>query len=123
MERGKEVIGFKKRRKIKTEKLTQAEQSNCWRGMREDTVMKKKRDLAITNSDSLSPAKPFIPDKYNNHMNLKKIMKIKYFTKALLELIARVFSEEEVSRCANNITAVEKLVVWQKSLPNYIEGD
>ena len=85
--------------------------------------MKKKRDLAITNSDSLSPAKPFIPDKYNNHMNLKKIMKIKYFTKALLELIARVFSEEEVSRCANNITAVEKLVVWQKSLPNYIEGD
>ena len=56
-------------------------------------------------------------------MNLKKLKRIKYFTKALLELRARGFSEEAVSRCANITAAVEKLIVWHKELPTYIEGD
>ena len=52
-------------------------------------------------------------------MNLKKLKRIKYFTKALLELIARVFSEEEVRICANITASVEKLIVWHKALPTY----
>ena len=56
-------------------------------------------------------------------MNLKKINRIKYFTKALLELRSRGFSEEEVNSCSNITAAAEKLVVWQKSLPTYREVD
>ena len=63
--------------------------------MREDKVMKRQqRGLAVPNLYSVKPAKPFIPDKYNNHMNLKKLNRIKYFTKAILELRDRGFSEE-----------------------------
>ena len=51
--------------------------------MREDTVMKQQKQvLAVPNSDSVTPDKPFILDDYNNCMNLKKINRIKYFTKA-----------------------------------------
>ena len=56
-------------------------------------------------------------------MNLKKLKRIKYFTKALLELRAWSFSEEEVSRCANIKAAVENIIVCHKSLPTYREGD
>ena len=73
MERGKEVIRFKKEVKIKTQKVTQAEQSNHWRGIREDTPMKhQKLGLAVSNSDIVKLEKPFIPDKYKNSINLKK---------------------------------------------------
>ena len=100
--------------------MTREEQSNHWIGMREDTVMtRQQRGVAFTNSDSVKPAKPFIPDNYKNHMNLKKLKRINYFTKALLKLIAWVFSEEELSRCANIISAVEKLIVWHKALSTY----
>ena len=50
--------------------------------MREDKFMKQQQqDLAVPNSDSVKPNKPLIPDKYNNRMELKKIERIKYFTK------------------------------------------
>ena len=51
-------------------------------------------------------------------MELKKLKRIKYFIKALLELIYQGFSEEEVSSSANITDTVEKLVLWHKSLPN-----
>ena len=112
IERGEEVIVLEKEGKIKTEKVTRAEQSNNWIGMREDIVIKRKQQgLAVPNSDNVKPEKPFIPDKYNNHMNLKKLKRIKYFTKATLELRGRGFSEEKVSICANIIAEVEKLIV------------
>ena len=79
--------------------------------------------LAVPNSDSVKPAKPFIPDKYNNRMNLKNLKRVKYFTKSLLELIAWGFSKEEVRRYANITDAVEKLIVWHKALLTYREGD
>ena len=53
----------------------------------------KKQGLAVPNSYSVNPAKPFILDKYNNRMNLKKIKRIQYITKVILELRARGFSE------------------------------
>ena len=75
--------------------------------MREDKVMKRQQQgLAIPNPDSVNTAKSFIPDKYSNFMGLNKLKRIKYFTKSLLELRARVFSEEEVSRCSNITYAV-----------------
>ena len=86
-------------------------------------MKRKQRGLAVPNSDSVKPAKTFIPDKYRNIMKMKKLKRIKYFTKALLELRARGFSEEEVSICANITSSVEKLIVWYKSLPTYIEED
>ena len=64
--------------------------------------------LAVPNSDSMKPAKTFIPDKYNNCMNLKKLKRVKYFTKAILELRVWDFSEEEVSSCANITAVAEK---------------
>ena len=92
--------------------------------MTEDTVMKQQQQgLAVPNPDSVNPAKPFIPDKYNNCMNPKKLKRIKYFIKELPELRASGFSEEEVSSCANITAAVEKLIVWHKAKPTYIEGD
>ena len=92
--------------------------------MREDKVMKRQQqDLAVPNSDSVKPNKPFIPDKYNNRMELKKIERIKCFTKELLETKAQGFSAEEVSRCANITSALEKLIFWHKQLPTYREGD
>ena len=92
--------------------------------MREGTVMKqKKQGLAVINSDSMKPAKPFIPDKYINRTKLNKFKKIKYFTKALLEIRDWGFSEEEVSSCANITAEVEKLIVWHKALTTYRKGD
>ena len=53
--------------------------------MREDIIMKKQqRDLAVTNSDSAKPAKPFNTDKYKNRMELKKLKRKNYFTKEIL---------------------------------------
>ena len=62
--------------------------------MREDKVMKRQQQgLAVTNSDSMKPEKSFIPDKYKNWTELKKIKGINFLAKALLELRAQVFSE------------------------------
>ena len=91
--------------------------------MREDTVMKRQqRGLAVPNSDIMNPEKPLIPYKYNNRMNLKKLNRIEYFTKALLELRAWWFSEVEVISCANITAAAEKLIVWHKEMTTYREG-
>ena len=54
---------------------------------------------------------------------MKKLKRIKYFTKSLLEIRAWVFSEEEVSSCANITAPEEKLIVRHKALPTYREGD
>ena len=92
--------------------------------MREDKVMKRQQQgLDVTNSDTVKPAKPFITDSYNNWVELKKLERITYYTKELLELRARAFSEEKLSRCANIKSAVEKLIAWHKALPTYREGD
>ena len=45
-------------------------------------------NFASENSGSVKPAKPFIPDNYKNHMELNKLKRIKYFTKALLKIRA-----------------------------------
>ena len=71
----------------------------------------------------MNPAKSFIPDKYNNHIELNKLNRIKYFTKSILEIRAWEFSEEGVISCANITSAEEKLIVWHKELPTYKEGD
>ena len=72
---------------------------------------RQQQGISFPNSDHANPDKPFIPDKYNNHMNLKKLKRIKYFTKATLELRGRGFSEEKVSICANITAEVENLIV------------
>ena len=55
--------------------------------MREDKVMRRQQQgLAVPNSDSVKPAKSFIPDKYKNQMELKTLKRINYSTKAILEL-------------------------------------
>ena len=54
---------------------------------------------------------------------MKKLNRIKYFTKALLELRYREFSEDEVNSCANITSAVEKLIAWHNGLPTYREDD
>ena len=42
--------------------------------MREDKVAKQQQQgLAFKKPDSVKPAKPFIPEKYNNRIELKKI--------------------------------------------------
>ena len=42
--------------------------------MREDKVLKwQQQGLDVSNSDSVNPAKSFIPDKYNNQMELKNL--------------------------------------------------
>ena len=56
-------------------------------------------------------------------MELKKIKRIKYFTKALLELRAWGFIEEDVSSCANITAAVDNLIMWHKALNTYIKVD
>ena len=71
----------------------------------------------------MKPAKPFIPDNYNSCKKLKKLNRIKYFTKKLLELRAWGFSENEGISCTNIKTTVEKLTVWHKALPTYRGGD
>ena len=59
IQRREEVIRLKKEVKIKTAKVARSEQSNRWRGMREDTVMKRQqRGLSIPNLDSVNPSKP-----------------------------------------------------------------
>ena len=50
--------------------------------MREDKVAKQQQlGLAVTNPDSAKPEKPYISDKYNNWVELKKINRKKEFTK------------------------------------------
>ena len=71
----------------------------------------------------MNPDKPSIPEKDNNKTDLKTLNSKKYFTKALLELGAQGFSEEEVSSCANIITEVDKLIVGYKQIQTYIEGN
>ena len=91
--------------------------------MREDTVMKQEQQgLSVPNPDIVKPSKPFILGKHNNRINLKKFERVKYFTKALLELSGWGFSEQDVSSCANIIAAVENLIVWHKALLTYREG-
>ena len=61
--------------------------------MGEDKYTKRKQQgIAIPNPYIVNPVKPFITDKYKNHMELNKIKSIKYFTKALLELLYQGFS-------------------------------
>ena len=92
--------------------------------MREDKVMKRQQQgIAVPNSDSVKTDKSLISDKYINQMELKKLKRIKYFTKSLLELRALGFIEEEVSSCANITDVAEKLIVCHKALPTYREGD
>ena len=92
--------------------------------MREDKFMKRQQQgPTVPNLDSVKTAKSFIPDKYNNRMELNKLKRMKYFTKALLDLIGRVFSEQEVGSCFNIKSAVEKLILWHESLSTYREGD
>ena len=53
--------------------MTQYQKSNYWIGIRENKIMKiQQQGFAIPNSDSLKPAKPFIPDKYTNLMEQNK---------------------------------------------------
>ena len=85
-------------------------------------MKQRQRGISVTNSDSVKPVKLFIPNKYNNLMNLNKIKRIKYFTKALLEPRAWGFSEEDVSSRAKITAIVENLIVWHKALPTYREG-
>ena len=66
----------------------------------------QQRGLSVPNSDSVKPDKPFIPDKYNNSMDLKKLKRINDFTKAPLELRGRGFSEDKVSSYENITAAV-----------------
>ena len=86
-------------------------------------MKQKQQGIAVPNSYIVKPDKSFIPDKFNNQMELKKINRIKYSTKALLELRDWGFSEEDVSRCANITDVVEKLIVWNESLPTYRGGE
>ena len=82
-------------------------------------MKQQQRGLAVRNPDSTKPDKSLIPDKYNNQIEMKKNEWIEYFTKALLELRAQVFSDEVVSICANITAAVEQLIVCHKALPTY----
>ena len=92
--------------------------------MRKYKVKKwQQQGLYVPNPDSMKPRKLFIPYKYNNRMELQKTKKIKYFTNALLELRYQGFSEGEVIICANSTDALEKIIVWYKEMPTYIEGD
>ena len=92
--------------------------------MREDSVMRRQQQgISVTNLDSVKPSKPIIPDKYNNRMNLKKLKRMKYFNKALLELRAWSFSEAGVSSCANIKVSVEKMIMQNKALTTYREVD
>ena len=52
-------------------------------------------------------------------MELKKIKRKKYFTKAPLELGDWGCSEEEVSICYNITAAVEKIIVLHKATTTY----
>ena len=65
--------------------MTLSQQSNYWRGTREDKVTKQQQQgLAVPNPYSVKPAKSLIPYKYNNPVELKKIKRGKYFTKEIL---------------------------------------
>ena len=56
-------------------------------------------------------------------MELKKLKRKKYFTKALLELRAWGFSEEEVNNSSNITLELDKLIVWHRELHTYREDD
>ena len=85
-------------------------------------MKQQKQSLAVPNSYNVKPAKPFISDKYNNNIELKKLKRVNYFTTALLELRSWGFSENEGISCTNIKTTVEKLTVWHKALPTYRES-
>ena len=78
MERGDEVIILKKEGNIDIEKVTQAQQSNYWRGITEYKVLKRQQQgLDVPRPDSANPDKSLIPDKYNNNMELKRLKRKK----------------------------------------------
>ena len=53
--------------------------------MREDKVVKlQQQSITFPNPYSVTPVKPFIPDKYNYWMDMKKLKKKNHFTRALL---------------------------------------
>ena len=88
--------------------------------MRVEKFMKRQQQgLDVPNSDSVKPAKLFIPDKYKSKTEPNKLKRIKYFNKALLETRAWGFSEEETRICANITAAVDNMIVWHKALPTY----
>ena len=77
---GEEFIRLEEEGKTNTSNVTRSDQSNHWIGMREDTDMKQQQQqqgLSVPKSDSMKPAKPFIPDKCRNIINLNKLKKIK----------------------------------------------
>ena len=82
-------------------------------------MKQEQLSIAVPNPDSVKTSKPFIPYKYNNRIELKKLKMEKYFTKALVELRSWGFSEEEVNICTNITAAVEKISVRHNSMPAY----
>ena len=75
MERGEEVIRFKKEGKFNIAKVTRAERLNYWRGMGEDKYIKQKqRGIAVPNPYIVKLVKPSIADKYNNQIELKNLI-------------------------------------------------
>ena len=40
-------------------------------------MTRQQQGLEVTKTDGVKPAKPFIPDKYNNRMERKKINRVK----------------------------------------------
>ena len=71
MERGEEVIILIKEGTID---MAQSQKSNYWIYMREVKFAKRQQQgLVITNPDIVNPAKPFIPYKYKNQMELNKL--------------------------------------------------
>ena len=68
-----------------TVKMAWKQQSNYWRGMREYEFTKRQQQgIVVPNPDNVNPAKPLIPEKYNNQMEMNKIKREKYFTKEIL---------------------------------------
>ena len=45
--------------------------------MEDEAMELQEQGLAVPNSDSMNPTKLFIPDQYNNQMELKKLERIK----------------------------------------------
>ena len=53
--------------------------------MREYEFTKRQQQgIVVPNPDNVNPAKPLIPEKYNNQMEMNKIKREKYFTKEIL---------------------------------------
>ena len=85
MHRGKDFNILKKEVTIYTKKLTRLNKSNNWRGIMEDKVMRQQQQgLSFLNPYSTNSAKTFIPDKYRNKTELKKLKRKNNFTKVIL---------------------------------------